>query len=180
MRLADPTAGAVSCGGVDLRELDADAWRARIAWVPQRTRLFAGTIAENIALADPTASHARIAAAATAAGLDELLASLQSGLHTPVGESGRGLSAGQAQRVALARAFLRKASLVVLDEPTAHLDADTAAAVGGAIERLAAGTTTLLIAHDARVAGRAHRILTLADGRVHPQPTPEPTIAQAA
>jgi ATP-binding cassette subfamily C protein CydD len=180
MRLADPTAGAVRCGGVDLRELDPDAWRARIAWVPQRTRLFAATIAANISLADPAAGGERIAAAATAAGLDELLATLPQGLDTPVGEGGRGLSAGQAQRIALARAFLRDASLVVLDEPTAHLDAETAAAVGGAIERLAAGRTTLLIAHDPRIAARAQRIVTLAGAKDSgAQPTPELVAALA-
>ena len=180
MCLADPTAGAVRCGGVDLRELDPDAWRARIAWVPQRTRLFAATIAANISLADPAAGGERIAAAATAAGLDELLATLPQGLGTPVGEGGRGLSAGQAQRIALARAFLRDASLVVLDEPTAHLDADTAAAVGVAIERLAAGRTTLLIAHDPRIAARAQRIVTLAGAKDSgAQPTPELVAALA-
>jgi ABC-type transport system involved in cytochrome bd biosynthesis fused ATPase/permease subunit len=164
MRLIDPTSGAVRCGGVDLRELQPDAWRARVAWVPQRTRLFAGTIAENIALADPGASRERIIAAAGAAGLDDLLAMLPGGLGTAVGDGGRGLSAGQAQRVALARAFLREASLVILDEPTAHLDADTAAGVGAAIERLAVGRTTLLIAHDARIAARAARVHALEDG----------------
>ena len=178
MRLVDPTAGRVSCGGVDLRDLEVDAWRERIAWVPQRTRLFAGTIAENIALADPTAGRERIAAAAGAAGLDELLATLGDGLDTAVGESGRGLSAGQAQRIALARAFLREASLVILDEPTAHLDADTAAAVAGAISRLARGRTTLLIAHDAAVAAHAQRVVTLAeDGRTH---TSQAIVAAAA
>jgi thiol reductant ABC exporter CydD subunit len=175
MRLVDPSGGRVSCGGVDLRELEPDAWRARIAWVPQRTRLFAGTIAENVALADPTAARDRIAAAATAAGLDELLATLKGGLDTPVGESGRGLSAGQAQRVALARAFLRDASLVILDEPTAHLDSETAAAVGAAIERLARGRTTLLIAHDARIAARAQRIVTLETPAAR-TPTPDASL----
>ncbi len=170
MRLLDPTAGAISCAGVDLRELHPDAWRARVAWVPQRTRLFAGTIAENIALADPSASSARILAAAAQAGLDELLATLPGGLDTAVGEGGRGLSAGQAQRVALARAFLREASLVILDEPTAHLDSDTAAAVGEAIERLAVGRTTLLIAHDAALAARAHRVIALEAGATQATP----------
>ncbi len=161
MRLIDPTAGRVSCAGIDLRELDAQAWRSRIAWVPQRARLFAATIAQNIALAEPAASRARIAAAASAAGLDELIATLTDGLDTLVGDGGRGLSAGQAQRVALARAFLRDASLVVLDEPTAHVDRETAAALAGAIELLARGRTTLLIAHDARLAAHAERLLVL-------------------
>jgi thiol reductant ABC exporter CydD subunit len=165
LRLADPTAGRVSCGGCDLREIAPEAWREHVAWVPQRTRLFAGTIAQNIALAVPGAARARISAAAHAAGLEELLAQLPGGLETRVGEGGRGLSAGQAQRVGLARAFLRDAPLVVLDEPTAHLDADTAAAVGDAIAQLAEGRTTLLIAHDASLVARAERTVTLQHGR---------------
>jgi thiol reductant ABC exporter CydD subunit len=167
LRLADPTAGCVSCGGRDLRELVPDAWRARVAWVPQRARLFSGTIAYNIALAVPDAPRGRILAAAQAAGLEELLGRLADGLDTRIGDGGRGLSAGQAQRVGVARAFLRDAPLVVLDEPTAHLDADTAAAVGAAIVRLAEGRTTLLIAHDARLAACADEIVTLARGRAH-------------
>ncbi len=165
LRLADPSAGRVSCGGRDLREIAPEAWRKRVAWVPQRTRLFAGTIAQNIALAVPDAAHERILAAAYAAGLEELLGQLPEGLETRVGEGGRGVSAGQAQRVGLARAFLRDASLVVLDEPTAHLDADTAAAVGDAIARLTEGRTTLLIAHDAALAARAECAVTLQHGR---------------
>jgi thiol reductant ABC exporter CydD subunit len=165
LRLADPTAGRVSCGGRDLRELAPEAWRERVAWVPQRTRLFAGTLAQNIALAAPGAGRERILAAAHAAGLAALLDQLPEGLQTRIGEGGRGLSAGQAQRVGLARAFLRDAPLVVLDEPTAHLDPDTAAAVGEAIARLTAGRTTLLIAHDVRLAWSAARVVALAHGR---------------
>lgn len=178
LRLADPTAGRVSCGGCDLREIALEAWRQHVAWVPQRTRLFAGTIAQNIALAVPGAARERIAAAAHAAGLAELLGELPDGLETRVGEGGRGLSAGQAQRVGLARAFLRDASLVVLDEPTAHLDADTAAAVGDAIARLAEGRTTLLIAHDARLAARAARVVRLDGGRAHRLAPPDHPAAQ--
>ncbi len=165
LRLVDPTAGRVSCGGCDLRGLPPEEWRAHIAWVPQRTRLFAGTIAHNIALAVPDAARERISAAAHAAGLDELLGQLPEGLDTRVGEGGRGLSAGQAQRVGLARAFLRDAPLVVLDEPTAHLDVDTAAAVGDAIARLTEGRTTLLIAHDTSLAARAECTVTLQHAR---------------
>jgi ATP-binding cassette, subfamily C, bacterial CydD len=165
LRLADPTGGRVSCGEHDLREIAPEAWRTQVAWVPQRARLFADTIAQNIALAVPDAARERILAAALAAGLEELLSQLPDGLETRVGDGGRGLSAGQAQRVGLARAFLRDAPLVVLDEPTAHLDADTAATVGDAITRLTAGRTTLLIAHDARLAARAERTVTLQHGR---------------
>jgi thiol reductant ABC exporter CydD subunit len=161
MRLVDPLAGRVVCDGVDLRELDVERWRERIAWVPQRARLFAASIAENIALAEPRASRARVRAAASAAGLDDVLAALPHGLDTAVGDGGRALSAGQAQRVGLARAFLRQAPLVILDEPTAHLDGQTAAAIGEAIERLSVGRTTLLIAHDARVAAAAERVVAL-------------------
>jgi thiol reductant ABC exporter CydD subunit len=178
LRLADPTAGRVSCGGHDLREIAPEAWRERVAWVPQRTRLFVGTIAQNIALAVPGAARERILAAARAAGLEELLGQLPGGLDTRVGEGGRGLSAGQAQRVGLARAFLRDASLVVLDEPTAHLDADTAAAVGEAIARLAEGRTTLLIAHDARLAARAEHAVRLDGGRAHRLARPDRLAAQ--
>ncbi len=166
LRLADPTGGRVTCGGGDLREVAPEAWRERVAWVPQRARLFSGTIAQNIALAVPGASRERILAAAHDAGLDELLAQLPDGLEARVGEGGRGLSAGQVQRVGLARAFLRAAPLLVLDEPTAHLDADTAAAVGAAIERLTAGRMTLLVTHDARLVGIADEVVTLAAGRV--------------
>ncbi len=94
-------------------------------------------------------------------GLQELLAQLPDGLDTRIGEGGRGLSAGQAQRIGLARAFLRDAHLVVLDEPTAHLDSETAAAVGGAIVALAAGRTTLLITHDAALTARTDRVVML-------------------
>jgi len=164
LRLADPTAGAVSCGEVDLRDVDPDAWRRRVAWVPQRARIFAGTIGDNIALAEPDATLEEIRSAAEAAGLRQLLDQLPAGLGTRIGEGGRGLSAGQAQRVALARALLGSASLVVLDEPTAHLDAETAALVGATAARLCEGRTTLLIAHDARIAARAARIVTLRGG----------------
>jgi ATP-binding cassette, subfamily C, bacterial CydD len=162
LRLADPTAGRVSCGTVDLRDVAPDAWYRRIAWVPQRGKLFAGSIADNISLADPAASRAAVERAAHEAGLDELVRSLPDGLDTVVGDGGRRLSAGQSQRVVVARAFLRDAPLVVLDEPTANLDADSAASIGESIERLTHGRTALLIAHDRRLAARADRVVELA------------------
>jgi thiol reductant ABC exporter CydD subunit len=166
LRLADPTAGRVWCGPVSLRDVDPAAWQRRVAWVPQRSKLMTGTIGDNIALADPHASRNQIERAAREAGLEALLGSLPDGLDTVIGDGGRRLSAGQGQRVALARAFLRDASLVVLDEPTANLDAASAAEIGRAIGRLARGRTTLLIAHDRRLALHADRVLELFGGRV--------------
>src|SRR6188472_2501107 len=135
-RLADPASGLVECGGVDLRHVDPAAWRARVAWVPQRCTLFAGTVEENVRLAAPDAPAHDVTAALRAAGAEELVAALPNGARTRVGDCGRRLSAGQARRIGLARAFLSDAPLVVLDEPTAHLDPDTAAAIEDAIARL--------------------------------------------
>jgi thiol reductant ABC exporter CydD subunit len=167
LRLLDPSDGHVTCAGVELRDVEASQWQRRVAWVPQRARLFAGTIADNVALAEPTASMQRVLHALEQAGLGEFVRSLPHGVHTIVGDGGRRLSAGQAQRLALARAFLRDASLVVLDEPTANVDATTAAQLGEAIARLLRGRTALLITHDRALAAHAHRIVELRDGRLH-------------
>jgi len=161
LRLADPLSGSVSCGGIDLRDVDLDAWRRRLAWVPQRAQIFAATLAENIALGAPGASRRGVRAAANAAGLEELLASLPHGLETLVGEGGRGLSAGQAQRVGLARAFLRDASLVVLDEPTAHLDVPTAEHVARSLAALGRSRTVLIVTHDRELAAQAERTVAI-------------------
>ena len=170
VRLADPTAGRVSCGAVDLRDVDPRQWRRQIAWVPQRPTLFAGSVADNIRLGAPDAGAESVRAAARAADAIDFIAALPRGMQTAVGEGGLPLSAGQAQRIALARAFVRDAPLLVLDEPTAHLDGVTAAAVAEAVRRLAAGRTTVLIAHDPVLAGRADRVVTLKAGRVRCDP----------
>lgn len=179
LRLIDPITGRLTCDGVELRELDPEAWRYRVAWVPQRARLFAGTIADNLALGATAAPRRAILAAAAEAGLTELVAQLPEGLDTRIGDGGRGLSAGQAQRIALGRAFLRDAPLIVLDEPTAHLDAATAAVIAAAIGRLAVGRTTLLITHDDKLATHADRIVHLRSGRTSTR-APRPTVGLAA
>jgi ATP-binding cassette, subfamily C, bacterial CydD len=166
LRLADPSCGSVCCGGVDLRELELDEWRRQLAWVPQRPTLFAATVAENIRLGAPDASDAQLEAALRSAGASELLAGLPHGLATAIGAGGRRLSAGQTQRLALARAFLRDAPIMVLDEPTSHLDESSAAAVGEEIERLARGKTVLLIVHHEALARRADRIVRIDGGRI--------------
>ena len=164
--LVAPTAGRVLVGGHDLAELDLAAWRRRIAWVPQRPTVFTGTVADNIRLGDSTASEARVREAARLAGADGFVEALPRGYETRVGDGGRPLSAGEGQRLALARAFLREASLVVLDEPTANLDPVNAAAVAEAMQRLARGKTVLVIAHRPELVADADRVVRLEAGRV--------------
>jgi ATP-binding cassette, subfamily C, bacterial CydD len=166
LRLAEPDGGRVTVGAVDLAAYDPAAWRAQVAWVPQRPTLFRGTVAENIRLGDAAAGDVRVRAAAVLAGADGFVRELPEGYDTVVGDGGRPLSAGQLQRIAIARAFLRDVPLVILDEPTANLDADSAELVEEAVERLREGRTVLLIAHRPELARRADRIVTLVAGRV--------------
>jgi thiol reductant ABC exporter CydD subunit len=174
LRLAEQDAGTITCGGVDLRDVGLEEWRRQVAWVPQRPTLFAGTIEDNVRLAAPGASAERVLIAAEDAGLLEIALALPEGLRTVVGEGGRRLSAGQAQRVGLARAFLSQAPLLVLDEPTAHLDEGSELALATTIERLATGRTTLLVAHRPELARRADRVVELREGRVGaPTASPE-------
>jgi thiol reductant ABC exporter CydD subunit len=148
-----PTSGQVRIGDVDLADLDLDAWRREIAYVPQRSYLFAGTVAQNIALGAADAAPEAVERAAAAAGLS----GLPGGLSANVGL----LSAGQRQRVALARAFLRDAPLVVLDEPTANLDPHTEADIIAAIQGLARGRTVVLMAHRPALRDLADRVVRL-------------------
>lgn len=156
-----PCAGQVLIDWDELADLDPDAWRARIAWVPQRPHLFAGTVAGNIRLGRPDASDAEVRDAAGAANALEFIDALPAGLDTPLGERGSGLSAGQRQRIALARAFLRDAPLLLLDEPTSNLDAESEAAVLDAVRRLSASRTVVLVAHRPALAALADRVVHL-------------------
>ncbi|WP_020134103.1 thiol reductant ABC exporter subunit CydD [Streptomyces sp. 351MFTsu5.1] len=162
-----PAEGRVRIGGADLAEVDLAEWRSRIAWVPQRPQLFAGTIAENVRLARPDADDTAVRQALADAGAREFVDALPLGADTVLGEDGAGLSAGQRQRLALARAFLADRPVLLLDEPTAALDGATEAEVVAAVRRLAAGRTVLLVVHRPALLGVADRVVRLAEPTAH-------------
>ncbi|WP_371591417.1 thiol reductant ABC exporter subunit CydD [Streptomyces sp. NBC_00513] len=173
----EPTAGRVSVAGVALADLAPEQWRERIAWVPQRPHLFAGTIAENVRLARPDASDDAVAEALADAGAREFVSALPRGADTVLGEGGVGLSAGQRQRLALARAFLADRPVLLLDEPTAALDGETEAAVVEAVRKLAVGRTVLLVVHRPALLAVADRVVVVGAGPAGSSPvadTPTP------
>ncbi|WP_243221583.1 thiol reductant ABC exporter subunit CydD [Methylobacter sp. S3L5C] len=157
------TEGRILLNGIGVnREYAAQA----IAWVGQNAYIFHGSIKDNIALADPDASEQRIINAAQAAGVTEFSAQLPGGLLTKIGERGYGLSGGQVQRIALARAFLKEADIILLDEPTANLDAGNKTLLLAVIEQLFADKTLIVATHDPVVINRMRRRITLQQGRL--------------
>jgi ATP-binding cassette subfamily C protein CydD len=157
------TEGQIYLNGLPVnREYAAKA----IAWVGQNAYIFHGSIKENIALADPDASEQRIINAAQAAGVNEFCEQLSEGLLTQIGERGYGLSGGQIQRIALARAFLKNADIILLDEPTANLDATNKTALLAVIDQLFADKTLIIATHDPLVINRMAKRITLQQGRL--------------
>lgn len=161
-----PDSGRVTLNGADIASIIPEALSRLVGWIGQNPVLFAGTLEENVRFARPEASAADVAEAIRAARLDRLVAELPQGLATPVGEGGYGLSGGQAQRVAVARAYLRNAPLLLMDEPTAHLDPAVESELLDSLRRLALGRTVILASHSAAAHSFAGRRLDLANGRV--------------
>lgn len=169
LRFLDPVDGRILVGRDDVLAADPDAWRRRIAWVPQRPLLEAGTLADAVRLGRPEATDAEVGAALAAAGAPELARRLD----VRVGPGGVSLSAGETRRVALARGFLRDAPILLLDEPTAHLDDASAVAVLEAIAALPRRVSVLVATHDPAVLHVVDRALELRDGRLRALPCEE-------
>ncbi len=165
-RLADPTAGRMLVGGVNLREAGADERRAAVRMVPQDGFLFDATVGENIRYGRRGATPADAAAAVAALGLGEWVESLPAGIDTPVGERGESLSVGERQLVALVRAQLADPGLLILDEATSSVDPETEQALEQALARLSEGRTTISVAHRLSTAERADLVFVFDDGRV--------------
>jgi ATP-binding cassette subfamily C protein CydD len=174
LRFLAPAAGTIEADGRTVAAMDLPQWRRQITWVPQQPYLFSGSAADNIALGQPGTSREAIGRAAELAGAAEFIDSLPRGYDTPLGERGLRLSAGQRQRIALARAFLRDAPLLLLDEPTAHLDPAGARLIASALDTEFADRTVILISHgQGWAAGSGGRVLSLEHGTLVSQAGPQ-------
>ena len=166
MRFWDVTEGRICVAGADLRQVNTASLRRNQAYMTQDTHLFAGTLRENLLLANPQATPAQLESACRKAALSGLLARLPQGLDTPVGELGDTLSGGERQRIGLARVFLHDAPIILLDEPTSNLDALSEAAVLDALNREKEGKTVILVSHRQSTASLADNTVTVESGRV--------------
>ena len=177
-RLYDVSQGQVLVGGRDIRDYTVSSLRSQIGVVLQDTLLFAGTVWENIAFADPDADDDTVLQAVQNAGAHSFIQSLPNGYDTVVGERGTTLSNGQRQRVSITRAALRDSPILILDEPTTALDEQSRAQVAEALKWLSRGRTTLLITHHLALAATADRIVVMEEGRIREQGSHRELLAQ--
>jgi ATP-binding cassette subfamily B protein len=178
MRFYDPQQGGVSIDGLDLRDMMRTDFRHAISMVPQDPVIFAASARENIRFGRPEATDAEVEAAARAAAAHEFIMALPQGYDSYLGERGVMLSGGQKQRVAIARAILRDAPVLLLDEATSALDAESERLVQAAVEHLAKGRTTLVVAHRLATVKRADRIVVFEQGRIVAQGKHDALVAE--
>ena len=177
-RLWDITKGTITVGGVDINAIDPETLLTDYSMVFQDVVLFDDTVMENIRLGKRGAADEEVLAAAAAANCDEFVNKLPLGYATPIGENGARLSGGERQRISIARALLKDAPIVLLDEATASLDVENETKVQGALSRLLAGKTVLVIAHRMRTVEAADKIVVLAGGRVAEEGAPAELLAR--
>ncbi len=173
-RLHDVTSGSVRVDGIDVRDITLDSLRRNVSLLLQETLVFHGSIYDNIAYGRSDATADAVHTAAQAAEADKFVTRLPDGYDTIVGERGRSLSGGQRQRIAIARALIRDAPILILDEPSTGLDEDTSQAVLTALNRVMAGRTTIIIAHDDRSRRLADRTIHIDHGYLIGPPTSDP------
>ena len=177
-RLWDIDEGSIKVGGVDIRTVEPEVLLTDYSMVFQDVVLFDDTVMENIRLGKHGASDEEVLAAAKAANCDEFVEKLPQGYSTPIGENGAKLSGGERQRISIARALLKNAPIILLDEATASLDVENETKVQGALSRLLAGKTVLVIAHRMRTVEAADKIVVLADGTVAEEGSPDELLAR--
>ncbi len=177
-RFWDPTQGVISLRGTDLRRIPLIELRTAVGIVPQEPLLFADTIYENIAYGRPEAASEEVIKAARFAHAHEFIQGLAAGYETMVGERGIRLSGGQRQRIAIARIFLKEPEILILDEATSSLDAESEGLVEQALETVMEGRTTIIIAHRLNTVQRADRVLVIDDGRILEEGTHADLVAE--
>jgi ATP-binding cassette subfamily B protein len=166
LRFYDPQEGQVFLDGVDLRQLEERAIARRVALVSQEVLILTGTVRENITLGRPEATPERLARALSVSGAEHFVAELEQGLDTPLGEGGRGLSAGQRQLLSLARALAGDPAVLLLDEATSSVDPESERLIQEALPRVMAGRTALVVAHRLTTVRGADNILVMQAGRI--------------
>jgi ATP-binding cassette subfamily B protein len=179
MRFYDPGSGVVAIDGIDLRDITERSRTDALALIPQDGFLFAGTLRQNIAYADPEATDEAVWNVLRAMGIDDWVRALPEGLDTEVRERGGRFSAGEKQLVALARAFLSEPAIIVLDEATSNLDPETEIQVEGALRVLLADRTSVVIAHRLRSAERADRVIMVDNGSIIGEGTHDELVEQS-
>lgn len=166
LRLYDPSAGSITVDGVDLRDIKISHWRRRVSYVPQEPILFSGTLASNILYGNPDATEAEMIAAAKAAEIHDFIETLPDKYQTVVGENGLRLSGGQKQRISLARALVTDPDILVLDDCTSALDAETESRIQKTFKTALAGKTVIMISHRVSAASNADLVVVLDQGKI--------------
>ena len=177
--LLPPTQGRILVNGLPLQDISEDSWIEHVAFLSQEPYLFSGTIAENIGISKSNASGKQIETAAELAGVSSFIEELSNRYDTAVGEAGRGLSGGEKQRVALARAFLKRAPIVILDEPTAGLDLETEHIMKQAMVKLSENATVFTVAHRLQTVLQSDKIILLSEGKINAWGTHQQLLQQS-